>query len=427
MLTAMIRESVFKQLFNEFSDLVYLMAVEDGFDFRYVTANEAGLKAAGLTEQAMGMLLQDVLSHDVVQYLLPKYREAVEKQKPVHYELETALNDGMTIIGESILNPIVNEDGICTHVVAVVRDITNRKKSEEALRQSEARFRLIADNISDLIATMDVHGRISYASPSYKAILGRDHDERNPFFDMAHPEDLSHVKHVFFDMIRTKSSRQVVFRTRHMDGRYIYLESKGMPVVNESGIIEHIVVVARDITERKKSEETIKHMAYHDTLTGLPNRRLFNEELVRSLDEASQNEGQLAVLFVDMDGFKAINDTLGHAYGDLALQAITGRLNGSVRGNDRVFRMGGDEFTILLPKIRSAEDAMTVAERILSLFKDPLNIEEHRLQLTTSIGISLYPNDGENAELLLKNADIAMYQAKQNGKNHFRFFGDNIA
>ncbi len=420
-------EGIFKILLNEFSDMIFLMAVEKGPRFRYVMANATAMKIAGITEKAFGKLLEEVLPEATTLRLYPNYKKVVEEGKPVHYELETKSVDSY-VVGETILTPIMNVEGVCTHVLAVVRDITERKKAEEALRESEEKFRLIAENISDLIATIDVNGNVLYYSPSHETVLGCADQLGKSIFHRIHPDDISRVKHVFFEMIRLKSPRQIDFRYQHEKGQYIFLETKGMPVLKNDGSLEYIVTISRDVTDRKKSEETIIHMAYHDSLTGLPNRRLFNDELIRTLELAKMNHYMLAILFVDMDRFKIINDSLGHAFGDRVLQQITKRLSSCIRGNDQVFRMGGDEFTILLPNVFQTEDAEKVANRILHVFDDPIQINEHQLQLSTSIGIALFPDDGEDAETLLKNADMAMYRAKEQGKNNYQlsktFFAD---
>jgi diguanylate cyclase (GGDEF)-like protein/PAS domain S-box-containing protein len=185
----------------------------------------------------------------------------------------------------------------------------------------------------------------------------------------------------------------------------------------------------RDITERKRREDALKqqnaelsHQAYHDTLTGLPNRQMFYESLHKSLEIASTNQELVALLFLDLDGFKSINDTLGHNVGDLLLKTVASRLKKCLRGSDTISRLGGDEFTVILPAIPGREEAAKVAEKICAAIIQPFILEEHTVSVTTSIGISLYPSDGQHPEILVKNADAAMYHAKERGKNQYQFY-----
>ncbi|MEG3967380.1 CHASE2 domain-containing protein [Microcoleus sp. T2B6] len=190
-----------------------------------------------------------------------------------------------------------------------------------------------------------------------------------------------------------------------------------------------LVGAIRDITERQlrakaleQKNAELSHQAYHDPLTGLPNRQMFYECLHRSLEIASSNQELVALLFLDLDGFKSINDTLGHHVGDLLLKTVASRLKKCLRGSDTISRLGGDEFTVILPAIPGREDAAKVAEKICDAMMQPFILEEHTVSVTTSIGISLYPIDGQEPEILVKNADVAMYRAKERGKNQYHFY-----
>lgn len=186
---------------------------------------------------------------------------------------------------------------------------------------------------------------------------------------------------------------------------------------------ERIILLAiEDITERKKYEEKIQQMAFHDSLTGLPNRKLFSDRLGIVLAQAKRNKKKVGIVMLDLDNFKDVNDTLGHDVGDTLLKAVAERLSGTLRKSDTVARFGGDEFVLIFPDMEIIEEAIQVVQKIIDRFHKPFLIDTHQLVVTTSIGIAVYPNDGMDEEILMKNADIAMYQAKQAGRARYQLY-----
>lgn len=186
---------------------------------------------------------------------------------------------------------------------------------------------------------------------------------------------------------------------------------------------ERIILLAiEDITERKKYEEKIQQMAFHDSLTGLPNRKLFSDRLGIVLAQAKRNKKKVGIVMLDLDNFKDVNDTLGHDVGDTLLKAVAERLSGTLRKSDTVARFGGDEFVLIFPDMEIIEEAIQVVQKIIDRFNKPFLIDTHQLVVTTSIGIAVYPNDGMDEEILMKNADIAMYQAKQAGRARYQLY-----
>ncbi|OPX91535.1 MAG: Cyclic di-GMP phosphodiesterase Gmr [Pelotomaculum sp. PtaB.Bin013] len=305
----------------------------------------------------------------------------------------------------------------------ILRDISERKQSEEALRESEERHRTLTENTYDLISEIDNSERYLYLSPNYQDVLGYEPGELigRKVIDLIYPEDCPAVKASFRRVFEHRAIEQVIYRFIHKNGELRWFESTGKTYQTVTGE-SRVVFVSRDITERQRYEETIRHQAFHDALTGLPNRMLFKDRLTLEIAHAKRNKQMLAVLFLDLDRFKLVNDTLGHGLGDQLLKIIARRLVGYVREDDTVARLGGDEFTVLLPEILQAENAAKVARKILQAVREPVHIDVHELYISTSIGIALYPSDGEDAESLLKNADTAMYRAKENGKNNYQLY-----
>lgn len=199
-----------------------------------------------------------------------------------------------------------------------------------------------------------------------------------------------------------------------------WISSVYRPYTDANGTIIGVVGLIRDITERKRVEQQIEYQAYHDALTGLANRRLFHEHLSLAVALAQRRHTRVAVLFLDLDHFKLVNDSLGHSVGDALLRHVSGRLKEALREGDTVARVGGDEFTIVLQELVRREDAALVAEKVLRTIAEPIDLNGHRLYVTTSIGITVFPDDGEDAETLLKNADAAMYRAKAEGRNTYQ-------
>ncbi|WP_158023585.1 putative bifunctional diguanylate cyclase/phosphodiesterase [Domibacillus antri] len=306
------------------------------------------------------------------------------------------------------------------------QELNLRIETEDSLRDSETKYRLIADHTSDLIYLLDKEGIVNYCSPSVVSVLGYAVDtyQGENWFDRIHPEDVERVRELYRDQMINPGSLREELRYWHKEGVWIMLEINGKPIVNSNGRTERFVIVARDITQRKQSEETVRYMAYHDALTNLPNRRLLAEKLNSALEESSQIGSLTAVIYLDLDRFKIINDTLGHSFGDLVLKKAVKRIMTCIEDPITLARMGGDEFAIVLPQLTHEEEAVKLSRDILAVLTEPFLLNNRKFTLSASIGIAFYPSDGENVETLLKNADIAMYAVKDQGKNSILCFSE---
>jgi len=333
--------------------------------------------------------------------------------------------DGREIPIDDSAAPIRDDKGNITGVVLVFRDITERKWAEQQVLVANERLQYLLSSTSAVIYTAKTSGDYgaTFISENVTQMVGyepREFLEESSFWiDHVHPED---VQRILTELPRiTEQERHAYeYRFRRKDGTYIWMRDEMKLVRDEGGEPLEIIGYWADITERKRAEETIRHLAYHDTLTGLPNRRLFNNHLNLALAHAYRNQEKLAVMILDLDNFKDVNDTLGHSVGDQLLQVVSERLTSLLRKGDTVARMGGDEFMLLLSEIAQVEDADEVAQKILEALREPFVFDSHDLRITTSIGIALYPDAGEDCDTLMKNADIAMYRAKDLGRDNYQ-------
>ena len=302
----------------------------------------------------------------------------------------------------------------------IVRDITERRKTEEKLRVTSKVF----ESSNDAIFITNVSGIIVDVNNAFTAITGYEKEEvigKNSNIMKPIKYGKASFQKMSKMLLETGSWSGEVFDRRKNGERYPKWLSNYV-VKNEHNEITHYVSIFTDITLRKETENKLKQLAHYDTLTGLPNRAHFVERLKWAIDIAKRNDKQTALMFLDLDHFKVINDTLGHHAGDVLLVEVARRLEKCIRGMDTVSRLAGDEFTVILTSINSPEDATFVAKKILHALSFPVCLEARNVFISTSIGISTYPVDGTNINHLIKNADTAMYHAKELGRNNYQFF-----
>jgi len=315
----------------------------------------------------------------------------------------------------------------------------------QRLENSERMYRYLVDSSPDIIYTLNHEGNFTFINDRAYQLLGYTREELlgKHYSIVVHEEDLERARYVFSGRrLDERASRNVELRLKCNTGNgsaertfsntltAISLNAIGMHAPDEeSGRkpgVPGIYGVARDITDRKRAEELISYQAYHDILTDLPNRMLFKDRLGLAVIQAKRKQTELAVMFVDLDRFKLVNDTLGHVKGDELLQQAALRLKECLRKGDTLARQGGDEFTIVLPELRDRADAKGVAEKFLECLQKPFDLDGHIVHISASIGIAVYPNDGETIDELLRHADIAMYQVKALGKNGHSFYHDSM-
>ncbi len=309
--------------------------------------------------------------------------------------------------------------------VAFKEMLSERLRSEASMQ----RLSMALEQSGDAVTITDRDGIIEYVNPAFEKITGYSKREA---VGKSHQivNSGQHEPEFFARLWQTILSGEVfseVFINRRKDGSHYYEEKTITPIKDATGGIRDIVSSGRDVTERLEDQEHLQYLAHHDALTALPNRALFSDRLNHALAQMREVDDNLAVLFLDLDRFKIINDTLGHGIGDEVLRVLAERLKDCVREGDTIARLGGDEFAILIQGIKTANHAAPIAQKILDSLVQPFELDDRELYITTSIGISLAPMDGDDAQSLLKHADIAMYRAKDLGRNTYQFYSQSMS
>ncbi|MBI3897223.1 MAG: EAL domain-containing protein [Gammaproteobacteria bacterium] len=305
-------------------------------------------------------------------------------------------------------------------------DITERKQTEEALRRSQQQYASLVETIDGIVWEADATTlQFSFVSRQAARLLGYPLrqwiGEPNFWRDRIHPDDREWVVDSCLAAARHLDDREFEYRMLAADGRAVWLHDL-VSVVAQDGRAVKLRGVMVDITERKQAEERLSFLAHHDVLTNLPNRSLLHDRLQLLMHESDRRGGAIGVMFLDLDHFKTINDSLGHAVGDQLLQQVGQRLSRCVRVGDTVARVSGDEFALVLAGVQQSDDVVLVARKVLECFARSFTVGSHDLYITCSIGITLYPHDGKDIDGLLRNADVAMYRAKELGRNTYQFY-----
>ncbi len=331
---------------------------------------------------------------------------------------------------EQVVQARMDSEGQPVAIVGIVHDITERRALESKLRESEARYASTVELAAVGIAHVAADGRFIWCNSRFREMLGYDNNEllERTIRDVSHPDDV-HLTDGERSRMHEGAIDTLTVEKRYVrkDGKTIWVRITGAPRRAADETLLYDVAIVEDITVRKVAEEKVQYLATHDELTGLPNRTLFGELLHRAIEAAKGSERRCAVLFIDLDRFKIVNDSLGHEAGDLLLKEVAARLRQCVRGSDVVGRLGGDEFVVLLERIQSIDSAAETARRVLSSLHTPVRILGHECRVTGSVGIATYPNDARDAATLMKHADMAMYRAKEEGKNTYQFFSADMS
>ncbi len=410
-----------------------LSAILDSIQDTYYQTNSKGMltRVSPSVERLLGYKPQELIGSNLASlYFDPALREA--------FLLELANNNGIVQNRETQLrhkngSPIwvstnahyrLNQSGYMTGVEGIARDITQLKYAED-LRNRLGR---ILDNSSNEIFIIDAKSlrfiQVNRGALQNLGYTAQEMEAMTPI-DIT-PEFTQESFKTLVEPLYQDEKEEIVFKAHHLRKQGTLYPVEVCLQLSLQDTPPVFVAFIQDITERIQAERKLQHMAHHDSLTTLPNRILFAQNLEQSLARSNRHNMAVAVMFLDLDRFKIINDTLGHDIGDKALQALSGRLNSCVKQGDSVARLGGDEFAIVLENISSPDDVAPTARKILELLSRPFLIDGHELFITTSIGISLYPADGTDTQTLLKHADIAMYRAKDQGRNTYRYYSSDM-
>jgi diguanylate cyclase (GGDEF)-like protein/PAS domain S-box-containing protein len=396
-----------------------------GLDNRYLGFNRAWEVFMGKRRQDwIGKATTDLLPDDLAATAAAEDREVLETGKSIASEVVVTDGNGVDRRMLKHISRFTSPSGKPAGLIGVLTDITDFKQVEAALQASEGRFQVLTESAMDIVTVLNAEGVITYQSPSVRHLLGVDPADMigKSQFELIHEDDASTMRAKFAELVKNGYiDKPFEFRARAADGSWRVLEAIGKSCLDVPAV-RGIVVNTRDVTERRAIEQRIAHLAYHDALTGLPNRSLMQDRISSAIARAERSAKKFAVMFIDIDNFKNINDSLGHDAGDELLRRVAQRLSESIRAHDTIARQGGDEFIVLLDELEGHQGATRVAQKILEALRAAFQLGGADQHVSGSIGIAIFPDDGRDASTLLKNADTAMFHGKSLGKNTFQFF-----
>jgi len=413
------------RLLADYSMDIILFIRQDG---QIIDANEAAVNCYGYT-------LQELTQMHVNKLRLPEdlltISQIQKAQEGIQYESQHVCKDSRVFpIDVSAKGVTSNGNSI---IVSIIRDISERKSAEAMVWLEKERAQVTLDSIGDAVITTDTRANVEYLNPIAEALTGWTNAEAigqplERIFCIVNEETGCSVES---PIVRCLLEGRIVGLANHTvlihrNGTTIAIEDSAAPIRDRTDVVIGGVLVFHDISYKRNLMKAMEHQGNHDALTGLPNRLLFNEYLIQALEQAKHKDGKLAVMFLDLDRFKLINDTMGHNLGDQLLKNVAERIRHILREGDTIARLGGDEFLVLLPEIKDVQEADAVAGRILGVFTHPIILDGTEVYMSTSIGISLCPSDGTDMETLVKQADTAMYHAKEQGRNNYQFFTSGL-
>jgi len=422
-------ENFFVALFDPESEMLTMQFWVDKYDPMPAPLKVGRSLSAYVFRQERAMLITDAEAKKLIEL---GEVESVGTDSPIW--LGVPLKTPTGAIGVLVVQDYENTDTYDYRDIELLNSVADqialaieRKQAEEALNLSKERFELVARATSDAVWDWDLASDYIWWNEGFQKLFGYTPEEiysvPDPWSGRIHPED---VERVVADINRHidsgKSHWQDEYRFRRADGTYAFVIDRGYVVHDENAKPVRMLGSMMDVTDRKSLEDQLTHQALHDPLTNIANRALFKNRVDHALTKLARSNSSLAVLFLDLDNFKSINDSLGHAAGDKLLVSVAERLQDCLRNADTAARLGGDEFAVLVESMYRADEAVMIAERILSVFKQPFMIEGKEIFVGTSIGIAASTTESQNSEELLRNADLAMYLAKSQGKGKFVVF-----
>lgn len=377
-----------------------------------------GLDALGLTPgQVVGQSVFDVYKN------FPEILNASEAS--LNGEKVTIITEVNRRIYQSYFNPILDANGHVSSVIGIANDITDLVNSEKQMRILSS----AVEQTAEMVLITDANGIIEYVNPAFETTTGYLRDEvigKNPSILRSGKME-AQIYHDLWETVLRGDSFSEIFINKRKDDSIFYEEKTITPVVDKDNRITHFVSTGKDISERMRTQERLDYMAHHDALTKLPNRILFSDRLRQAMARARWHNRLIAVMLIDIDRFAQINDMYGLDIGNQLLMQMTNRLINTTRAGDTIARLGGDEFSILLDDIASEKDVSQLAKKLLDTMAPPFNVAGNQLLITASIGVSIFPNDGDDEETLIRNADAAMYRAKDMGRNNYQFFSNEMS